>query len=658
MSSARRRIFVVEDQRLIAADLENTLRKLGYDVVGSAASGEEAIARAPEAAPDLVLMDIRLRGKMDGIQAAALIRRRIDIPIVYLTAYADEETIRSAKLTGPFGYVVKPFNERELRAAIEIALYKHETDRLLAAERSRRQAAEELSLVVESVKDYAIFRLDVDGHVTTWNAGAARILGYRPDEILGQHFSVFRMAEDIQADKPGAALRAAIASGRCEDETWRVRKDGSRFWANVVITALRDHAGRLVGFGLVIRDLTERRRQEEALRASLRQLAESEEVFRSFFNLAVAGMAQNDPVTGKFIRVNAKMEEMTGYSEAELRAMTLSDLTHPEDRQRNGESFRAMGEGRIPHYTTEKRYVRKDGTAIWVLLNATVVHDEAGKPIRIVGVIQDITALKETEQKLREAVRARDEFLQIASHELKTPLTLLQLQLDLMARALEKSGDQSERLAERLEKASRQTARLTHLIESLLDVSRISAGKVPLQLEEFDFAEMVRDVAERFRPEADRAGCALTVRADAVLLGCWDRLRAEQVVSNLLSNAIKYGAGKPVDVAVGARDGVVWLTVADQGIGIAEEALGRIFERFERAVSMRHFGGLGLGLFIARQVIDAHGGTIAVRSQPGAGAIFTVRLPCQPGAGPGVDATRVDAMRDDATQIDATGEVR
>jgi PAS domain S-box-containing protein len=633
MSQGRKRIFIVEDQRLIAADLENTLEKLGYDVVGYAGSGEEAVALTRAVRPDLVLMDIRLRGQMDGIQAASEIREHVDVPIVYLTAYADEETILRAKLTAPFGYVVKPFNQRELRAAIEIALYKHEADRLLAEERARRLEAEEFRLMVDSVKDYAMFRLDAGGRVTTWNAGAERITGYRSDEILGKHYSIFHPHEDVAAGKPEDELRVAAADGRVEDEGWRLRKDGSRFWANVVITALHDASGRGLGFGTVTRDLTERKRQEEALRSSLRQLAHSEEEFRSFFNLAVVGMAQTDAATGKYLRVNAKMEEMTGYGSAELLDMTPVDLTHPDDRARDAEGYRAMLAGEAPHYTTEKRYVRKDGRPIWVLLNSTAVRDEAGRPLRTAGVIQDITTMKTTEDKLREAVRARDEFLHVASHELKTPLTPLQLQIDDLSRMIDAYGAPHVRLRAKLDSATRQIERLSRLVESLLDVSRIAAGRLHLELETFDLSRMVSEVVERFRPEAQRAGCELAVRPGPELpelLGRWDRARVDKVVSSLLANAIKYGAGKPVSVEVAPVDGMVRLTVTDHGIGIEPAALERIFGRFERAVSLRHFGGLGLGLFIARQLTEAHGGTIAAQSQPGQGSTFTVLLPRVP----------------------------
>ena len=186
-----------------------------------------------ELRPELVLMDVRLRGEMDGIQAAEIIRDRFNLPVVYLTAYADEETILRAKKTTPFGYLVKPFNERELRATVEIAFYSHQMERTLADERARRHAAEEFKLLVDGVRDYAIFMLDGNGRVTTWNSGAERLKGYEGDEIIGKDFSIFYTEEARQAGLPQRLLETALREGRCEEENWRVRKDGTQFWASV-----------------------------------------------------------------------------------------------------------------------------------------------------------------------------------------------------------------------------------------------------------------------------------------------------------------------------------------------------------------------------------------------------------------------------------------
>ncbi len=231
-----------------------------------------------------------------------------------------------------------------------------------------------------------------------------------------------------------------------------------------------------------------------------------------------------------------------------------------------------------------------------------------------------------------EALRGRDEFIAIAAHELKTPLTPLALQLALFRRLLHKAGEDEwesrlPRLMGKLDQSMKAIDRLGKLVESLLDVSRITAGRLQLDREEMDFCKVVREVVERFSDEMSRAGCAYTLQAAREIKGMWDRLRVEQMITNLLSNAIKYGAGKPVEVVVASGETAVELTVRDHGIGIARKNLARIFERFERAETRLRFGGLGLGLYITRQIAQAHGGSIEASSEIGVGSIFTVRLP-------------------------------
>ncbi|MBX3468506.1 MAG: response regulator [Planctomycetes bacterium] len=664
--SAPRRVFIVEDQRLIAADLANTLRRLGYDVVGSAASGEEAVEAAPGARPELVLMDIRLQGPMDGIAAAGELLRRIDVPVVYLTAYADEETIRRAKLTGPFGYVVKPFNERELRAGIEVALYKHDTERLLAEERARREAAEEFQLLVHSAQGHSIIRLEPGGRVASWNVGAERLTGYRAEEALGRHVEVFYAPEDVVAGAPRRDLERAAREGRAEREGWRVRRDGARVWTSAALTALRDPDGRLRGFAEVTRDLTERRRREEhrqlldQVTLALTRSLDDDDALRRAADLLVPALAGCCLVhlvdaEGRLARtiaahpdpaLAAALATTTAHGwDADARGPARAVRTRrPERHPEAGAAPDAVGAGHAallraleatayvaaPIATPDRAY----GALTLVRVGPATAYDD--EELALVEELARRAALALDNARLyreaREAIRARDEFLQVASHELKTPLTPLLLQLDTLAVALRRGDGQDERLAAKVDVAARQTLRLDRLVDSLLDVARITGGRLELQPEEADLVTVVREVVERFQAEARRAGCELALRARAPVRGRWDRLRLEQVASNLLSNAIKYGQGRPVEVAVDEAGGVARLTVADGGIGIDEEGQRRIFSRFERAASARHYGGLGLGLFITRCIVEAHAGTIAVSSRPGEGATFTVQLPTEGGA--------------------------
>jgi signal transduction histidine kinase len=235
-------------------------------------------------------------------------------------------------------------------------------------------------------------------------------------------------------------------------------------------------------------------------------------------------------------------------------------------------------------------------------------------------------------QEARDAAQVREDFLSVAGHELKTPLTAAQINLELVARAARRArfdeDGEGEPLTRRVALVERQMSRLGVLVDQLLDVSRLTSGRIALDLEEVELGALGHEVVGRVREEAARARTTLTVAAPEPVVGQWDRARVDQLLSNLLSNAMKYGAGCPVELEIRAQaDQSALVVVRDRGVGIAPENQARIFRKFERAVSDRHFGGLGLGLWICREIVEAMRGTIQVESSPGRGATFTVRLP-------------------------------
>jgi signal transduction histidine kinase len=234
---------------------------------------------------------------------------------------------------------------------------------------------------------------------------------------------------------------------------------------------------------------------------------------------------------------------------------------------------------------------------------------------------------RETLEALKQAVAARDQFMSIASHELKTPLTSLQLQLQSLQRALYAGNGDPERVAQKLRTVTRATERLGELVNRLLDVSRITGSGLEIVREDFDLGELAEEVVQRFRETLRESGSRVEIAAAAPVRGRWDRMRVDTIVTNLLSNAIKYGEGKLIELKVDGDAVRARLVVTDHGIGIAPADQARIFERFERAVPERHYGGFGLGLWVARLVAEAHGGRIAVESSPGRGSAFELDLP-------------------------------
>jgi signal transduction histidine kinase len=231
-------------------------------------------------------------------------------------------------------------------------------------------------------------------------------------------------------------------------------------------------------------------------------------------------------------------------------------------------------------------------------------------------------------REARQAMIVRDQFLSVASHELRTPLTSLKLEIANLARMVRRNDSKdSTHLVPRVERIEAQASRLHRLIDDLLDASRIAAGRLELVLEEVDLSAVAEDVVARFDHEAARLGSTLSVRAPVPVIGYWDRSRVDQLLSNLVSNAIKYGDGKPIEVTVEVTPEVGLLRVRDNGVGIAAQDQARIFERFERAASLRNYGGVGLGLWSVHKIVDALGGTVSVDSQPELGSTFTVLLP-------------------------------
>ncbi|MGE0131027.1 MAG: PAS domain S-box protein [Blastocatellales bacterium] len=508
-----------------------------------------------------------------------------------------------------------------------------------SAER-RREAVSEWAdeklfrLMVESVSDYAIFAIDLERRIRTWSEGAEHLFGYTKEEIVGQDFAILFTPEDRRLRAPESEIENARREESARDYRWHMRKGGSRFWASGRINQLKDEAGNLIGYVKVARDATERKQADEALK-------ESEANFRSIFELAGTGQAQADPRTGRLLRVNRKLCEMLGYSEDELLAMTVQELTHPEDKERTLAIFRRMlrtnGE-----YDIEKRYMRKDGSVIWARVNIIPLHDGDGNAIRSSASVLDITSRKRVEAELEEALararaarsesedasRSKDEFIAMISHELRSPLNAI-----LGWARILRQGRPDEELYQRAAEIIERSARMqSQLIEDLMDTARIVSGKLRLDVRPVNLVAVIEKAMDVVRPAADARGVALDARLDpdaGQITGDPDRL--QQVIWNLLSNAVKFtkGGGR-VEIGLERVDPYIQITVHDTGRGIKPEFLSQVFERYHQADASgaRRTSGLGLGLSLVRQLVELHGGSVLAESEgEGKGATFTVKLP-------------------------------
>jgi PAS domain S-box-containing protein len=640
--------------------------------------------------------------------------------------------------------------------------------------------------MVDGIADFEVIRLDQSGLVRSWNPGAVRLTGYVADEVVGKHVSMFYTEADTTAGLAEREMASAVRDGSLETEGWRIRKDGTRFWADIVVTARRDPSGTLRGFSKLTRDITARKALEAEHERALDAIEHGDAFFlldselrfqlvnqaherltrtrradtlgKRFWDVFPAAA---DP-EGKFWqeyhrvlrdRVSVQFEayyaplnlwtDVSAYPSQDggiavffrditarrrveairsffLEAGTLLsesldvatplrhlarlvvryladycivDLTDDDGRLRRVEAV-ARDDAKQELVRRTLPYSPRQGSrspvqqafergelTVTPLIDAAwldaLAHDEAhravlealeprssilvplearGRKLGIINIVwaqpgralpEDVEVARAVAERAsvaidnvrlyqhaQEAIRARDQLWGVASHELRTPLSSLGLQLQLAERLAQQppgGADAITRVLPKIQAARRQVGRLSNLISELLDTTRAQAGRLELKCEEVDLPALVREQAERHRQEAAHAGSTLHVSAPARLVGHWDHSRLEQVVVNLLTNAIKYGEGKPIHVSVKQLDtAAACLEVRDEGMGIEPESLERIFQPFERTREARKRGGLGLGLFIVRQLVEAHGGTIQVDSRPGRGSTFTVELPLAP----------------------------
>ncbi|HEX4928090.1 MAG TPA: PAS domain S-box protein [Burkholderiales bacterium] len=512
--------------------------------------------------------------------------------------------------------------------------------------------------LAQAVYDYAIFLLDRDGRIITWNPGAERIKGYRAAEIIGQHFSRFYPPEAVERRWPQQELELAAARGRFEDEGWRLRKDGSRFWASVVITALHDDRGELLGFGKITRDLTQRRRQEESLR-------QSEERFRLMVDAVKDYAIFMLDADGRVVSWNPGAERIKGYTAAEVIGQHFS-LFYPEEARRRRwpeqQLATAREQGRVED---ENLRVRKDGSTFWAHVVMTPVRDAGGILRGYAKVVRDLTDRKRIEA-LEKAERQTNEFLAMLAHELRNPLAPISNALNLLAR--KPTSDPAELWVR--EVLQRQTGQMSRLVDDLLDVSRITRAAVVLDKKPVDLRRVVRTAADASRQWFEERAHAFEVSLpEEALMVEADEVRLNQVVQNLLHNAAKYTPpGGRIALALARADGRGLIRVRDSGIGMSDELLSSAFDLFRQGNQglERSQGGLGVGLTLVQRLVTLHGGSVEARSEgPGRGSEFVVRLPLReepaivrqaaavptPQAGPGRRILLVDDNQDAAQSL-------
>ncbi len=636
-------ILVVDDRPENHIAMRAILSRPDYRIV-EASSGPEALRRLLDDDFAVLLVDVLMPG-MDGLELASIIRTRertAGVPIVFLTAQStDADLIYRGYQVGAVDYLVRPLAPELVRAKVAVfaELYRQskrieqQSARLVRAERDASELRL-LELRIASERHYRslaeaipqiVWTARPDGFIDYFNQRWFEYTGLSAQETAGSWERVVHREDAVQC---GEEWRSALRAGRMFQAECRLLRasDGTFRWH--LGRAVPEHSttGAIVSWLGTFTDIEDQK---------LAQAALSE--FKGTLDAVLDTVLIFDPDDGRLLYANDGASVLLRHAPEELLQMRFIDVIAEQDGDGFQELLAPLGAGTKAVVTVETTFRRRNAPTVPVEVSLQLIRVDNA---RVVAIARDITDRKRTQlerellyREAVDAIRARDEFLSIASHELRTPLSSLQLQIQMLLRPSRRDPHavlSVEQTKGKLEMAAKQTERLTRLIDELMDVSKITAGRLSLNLEELDLSAVARDVTLRLGEEATKARCALELAAPVPVLGRWDRTRIEQVLTNLLTNALKFGTGNPIEVTIEDKDRGGRVIVRDHGIGIAAEDVERIFDRYQQAVSARAYGGMGLGLYIVRQIVEAHGGTIRVESEPGAGSMFTVDLPREP----------------------------
>jgi len=619
MSAAEQiKILIVEDENIVAKDIQNTLKSLGYLVTGVVASGEEAIPKVEETRPDLVLMDIMLRGYQDGVEAAQKILALYNIPVIYLTAYTDGKTLQRAKITEPYGYILKPFEERELHIAIEMAIYKHRMAKKL------QEREQWLTKILRTIND-AVIVVDEGGNVTFMNLVAEALTGWKQKESMGRTLAeVFKI---VEAD----SSTAAEAFVKPDRYSRLLTKEGREIPIEDSAVPLRDDGGNLTGAILVFRDISGRR-QAQANEERFRQMAEN---IREVFWMT-------DAKQSTILYVSPAYEEIWGRRRESLyeQPQSFLETVFLEDRESVIAAQARQLNGELTH--EEYRIIRPGGEVRWIWDRRFPIKNETGQIYRIAGIAEDITerqraeeALRQSEDQLRKAQRmeAIGRFAGGVAHDFNNMLTAIIGTAELAMLELHRDHPARKDLKEIKQTADR-AANLTRQLLAFARQQIVTPGILNLNDLLLNLNKMLR------RLIGEDIELVIVPSSDIELIRV-DSGQIEQVILNLVVNArdaMPNGGTLTLQTTQVTADQefmrqhpaltpgeYIMLTVSDTGLGMTEEIKARLFEPF---FTTKEVGkGTGLGLATCYGIVKQNGGHIEVESELGKGSTFRLYIP-------------------------------
>ena len=617
------RILIVEDEGILALDMQQRLTSLGYPIPDIASTGREAIQKATEGSPDLILMDIMLPGEIDGVTAAERIHTLFDIPIIYITAYADEDTLRRAKITEPYGYIVKPFRERELHITIDMALYKSKIEGKL------KESEKRWATTLKSIGD-AVIATDRSGFVTFMNAVAERLMGWKFDEIqdrrLTDVFNIINRDTRRPVENPVTRVLLEGAIVGLANHTLLINRNGGEIPIDDSAAPIKDDQGNIVGVILVFRDITERDRADQERETAEKAVLRAKEEWERTFNTIPDLIAILDK-EHRVVRVNKAMADRLGLPPDRCIGArcyeVVHGLSHPPEFCPHSLTCR---DGR--EHVTE---VHEEILGGEFLVSTTPICDEQNRFTGSIHVARNITERKRMEEELRQksdhleaANRELEAFTYSVSHDLRQPLRAIASFSQIVQKSLQ--GGLREKEKGYLARVIDNTSKITNIIEDLLRLSRVSRQEIkPTQI---DMTRMAATVVSEIR-EAQPARCA-DITIGAGLTAVADQGLMALVLGNLIGNAWKFTARTEnacIDFGATDRDDETVYFVRDNGVGFDLQYAKNMFKPFHRLHSESEFEGTGIGLSIVERIINRHSGKVWAEGGIGKGATVFFTLP-------------------------------